>query len=89
MRARMLSTGESYQKALTRIREGSRLQPAAALPVVSSVDLMSLCCFGLPAALATFEIAGRTSVLLLLGPNCSGPHPRNPFIGLGSPPTLH
>jgi hypothetical protein len=61
---------------------------------VSGVDLVSICCFGVPAALATFEIAGRLSVLLLLGPQhfdprCSDLRSRNPFLALGSPRTLH
>jgi hypothetical protein len=88
-RARMLSTGESYQKALTHIREANPHGRAAAMLPVSSVDLVSVCCFGWPAALATFEIAGRISVLLLLGPHRSDLRPRNPFLALGSPRTLN
>jgi hypothetical protein len=84
----MLSSGESYQKALTHIRAAKPPGGAAATPPVSSVDLVSICCFGVPAALATFEIAGRFSVLLLLGPR-SDLRPRNPFLALGPPRTLH
>lgn len=78
-RARMARTGESYQQALTRLRdERERATHAPA----RDVDLVAIAYFGAPATLATFEIAGRLACVVVSSRHLAGPFPRNPLVGL-------
>ena len=84
----MARTGESFQQArasLLALRQ-ARAQEAEAS---AGPDLLAIRYFGLPLALATFEIAGRLAVLALSGPRSSGPFPVNPLFGLGAPRAVH
>lgn len=92
IRARMARTGESYQQALARIlelHEPVGRTPARPKATESGLDLLSIRYFGVPAALATFEIAGRLAALVVSSPHHPGPFPKNPIIALGSPRTVH
>ena len=96
VRARMALTGESYQQAHAslRLRPPTRQAPAAPRPTAprptaGDVDLLSIRYFGVPSVLATFEIAGRLSVLVLSNPFLSGPLPLNPLLALGSRRSVH
>jgi len=91
-RERMAQTGESYQQARSRILEQrearSRSQPAPqATPI--EADLLPICFFGSPAALALFTIAGRVSALVVSLPQRRAPFPLNPLRGMGSDRTVH
>lgn len=77
VRARMARTGESYQQALTRIRD-ERVQREQA----RDVDLVSIAYFGVPVTLATFEIAGRLACVVVSSRHLAGPFPRSPLAGL-------
>ncbi|WP_437315238.1 hypothetical protein [Sorangium sp. So ce385] len=86
VRARMARTGESYQRALARILD-ERSSPAPA----RGVDLVPIAYFGAPAALATFEIAGRLACLVVSSPHRPRPFPHDPLVALAmrGPRTVH
>lgn len=90
-RARMARTGESYQKALSSLRElDAPEQPSMRYGATDNgVDLLPIRYFGAPAALATFEIAGRLAVLVVSSPHRPAPFPLNPIASLGSPRAVH
>ena len=92
VRARMASTGESYQQALSSLlapREPARLTRMEPSATRIDADLVPVRYFGLVLALATFEIAGRLSVLVLSGPQGRGPFPLNPLRALGATRAVH
>jgi hypothetical protein len=84
VRARMATTGESYQRALSSLRHVDVPDGAD-----SGVDLLPIRYFGAPAAIATFEIAGRLAVLVVSSAHRAAPFPQNPMIALGPPRALH
>jgi hypothetical protein len=91
VRARMARTGESYQKALSSLRHldvpaQTSMQWEA---TDNGVDLLPIRYFGAPAAIATFEIAGRLAVLVVSCPHRPAPFPKNPLVALGPPPAVH
>jgi hypothetical protein len=91
-RARMATTGETYQTARARIlqlHQPAGRPPATPRATDSSVDLLSIRYFGVPAALATFEIAGRLAVLVVSSAHRSAPFPQNPVVALGPPRVVH
>jgi len=77
VRARMARTGESYQRALARI-----LGERAPREAVDAVDLVPITYFGVQAALATFEIAGRLAWVVVSSRHLGGPFPKSPLFGL-------
>ncbi|AUX19809.1 hypothetical protein SOCEGT47_002620 [Sorangium cellulosum] len=79
VRAKMARTGESYQKALARL-----LAERSAPGPVRGVDLVPIDYFGAPAALATFEIAGRLACLVVSSPHHPRPFPRGPLVALAA-----
>jgi hypothetical protein len=91
IRARMARTGESYQKALSSLlhlevpTETSTRREATD----NGVDLLPIRYFGVGAAVATFEIAGRLAVLVVSSAHGPAPFPQNPIIALGPPRTVH
>jgi hypothetical protein len=86
----MARTGESYQKALSSIRQLDVPAPTSMPGAAdSSVDLLPICYFGASAAIATFEIAGRLAVLVVSSPHCRGAFPQNPIVALGPPRAVH
>jgi hypothetical protein len=92
IRARMSQTGESFQQARAQIlKQRGHLAKPWPTPEVSLIhaDLLPIRYFGAPAALATFEIAGRLSVLVISSSSGLGPFPRNPLIALGPPRLVH
>ncbi|MEO7109022.1 MAG: hypothetical protein ABI183_01180 [Polyangiaceae bacterium] len=78
----MAKTNESYQQARAQILMTRNVGDPR-------VDLLPIRYFGGPAALATFEIAGRLAVLVVSGTRQRLPFPQNPLLALGSPRTLH
>ena len=91
VRARMATTGESYQKALSALRHLDVPERASVRwgATDSGVDLLPIRYFGVPAAIATFEIAGRLAVLVLSSPHRPAPFPQNPIASLGPPRAVH
>jgi hypothetical protein len=91
VRARMARTGESYQRALSSLLHLEVLTQAPTRRVATDngVDLLPIRYFGAPAAIATFEIAGRLAVLVVSSPHRPAPFPQNPIVGLGPPRTVH
>ena len=91
VRARMARTGESYQKALSSLLhlEVPTQAPTRREPTDNVVDLLPIRYFGVPAAVATFEIAGRLAVLVVSSPHRPAPFPQNPIVALGPPRTVH
>jgi len=86
-RARMAETGESYQQArasLLAAPEAARCVRATARATDVGADLTPVRYFGVALALATFQIAGKLSVMVLAGPHGQGPFPLTPLHGLGS-----
>src|SRR4051794_20746798 len=77
-RARMARTGESYQKALSRIQADRGRSSAV------GVDLVSIEYFGVAATLATYEVAGRLACIVVSSPRKAGPFPANPLVALAS-----
>ena len=88
VRARMARTGESYQKALSSLLHlDVPTQTSMRWEATDNgVDLLPIRYFGAPAAIATFEIAGRLAVVVVSSP---GPFPQNPIVALGPPRTVH
>ena len=89
VRARAAETGETYQQALSALQ---RLEAPASAPGRApdkAVDLLGIRYFGVAAALATFEIAGRLSVLVVSTPHRPAPFPTNPMFALGLERTVH
>jgi len=86
VRARMARTGESYQKALAQILD-ERSTPKAA----RDIDLVPIDYFGAPAALATFEIAGRLACLVVSSRHRLRPFPQSPLVALAmrGPRAIH
>lgn len=78
VRAAMAVTGESYQQALLRLR--GQL-PAAAAPS-RDPDLIPIAYFGIPLTLATFEILGDLSCVVLSGSRFSRSVPKSPLFAL-------
>jgi hypothetical protein len=92
VQARMAKTGECHQQArssLLALREAARLARSEPEATGIDADLMPIRYFGLPLALATFQIGGRLSVLVLSGPQGRGPFPVNPLLALGSGRAVH
>jgi hypothetical protein len=88
----MARTRESYQQAraaLLALEVPKR--PARTAPEARDVgvDLLPIRYFGVDAALATFEIAGRLAVLTISSPYARGPFPLNPLIALGPARAVH
>lgn len=83
----MARTGESFQQARARVLALHAARKEAEAD--AGVDLLAVRYFGLPLALATFEIAGRLAVLALSGPAGQGPFPLNPLLALGGPRAVH
>jgi hypothetical protein len=85
VRARMARTGESYQRALARI------QSERAESATGTVDLLPIEYFGTPAALATFDIAGRLACIVVSNRYVPRPFPTSPMFALASfcTPTVH
>lgn len=77
VKAAMAATGASYQQVLARLRAEQR---AAAAPV-NDIDLIPIAYFGLPLTLATFEILGDLSCLVLSG-GLPRPFPKSPLFAL-------
>jgi hypothetical protein len=91
-RARMANTGESYQQARSSLLAQRQPLPLARPETEASsigADLMPIRYFGLPLAMATFQIAGKLAVLALSGPQGRGPFPLNPLLALGSTRAVH
>lgn len=78
VRARMARTGEGYQRALAKILEERTARPA------NAVDLVRIDYFGVSAALATFEIAGRLACVVVSSRQLPRPLPETPLLALGS-----
>ncbi|MEO7034968.1 MAG: hypothetical protein ABI548_13750 [Polyangiaceae bacterium] len=74
----MAATGDSYQQALCRVRS-ERWPPAAPS---HDVDLIPIAYFGIPLTLATFEILGDLSCLVLSESRVPRPFPKSPFFAL-------
>ena len=92
VRARMATTGESYQRALAQVRHlhAATGHPTARTDAIDrGVDLVSIRYFGVPAALATIPIAGRLAVLVVSSAHHRCPFPKNPMVALGSPRMIH
>jgi hypothetical protein len=92
VRARMARTGESYQQARTcvlALHEPARRAQVETEGTDIGADLRLISYFGVPLALATFQIAGGLSVLVLSGPRGRGPFPSNPLLALGSARAVH
>lgn len=89
VRARMARTGESYQKALASLRHPGVLAQTSRGATDNGVDLLPIRYFGAPAAIATFEIAGRLAVLVVSCPHRPAPFPQNPIVALGPPCAVH
>lgn len=87
----MERTGESYQRALSSLLHlDVPTQTSKQSEVTDNgVDLLPIRYFGAPAAIATFEIAGRLAVLVVASPHRPGPFPQNPIVALGPPRTVH
>lgn len=87
----MARTGESYQKALSSLRHlDAPAQPSMQWGATDTgVDLLPIRYFGAPAAIATFEIAGRLAVLVVSSPHRQAPFPQNPIIALGPTRAVH
>jgi len=83
VRARMATTGESYQKALAALT--SQPRPERLERPRYAVDLIPVRYFGTPAAMATFEIAGRYAVVMISRVHLG--NPRSPLTGI--PSVLH
>jgi len=81
----MARTGESYQRARAAVLALHTRSEATDI----AVDLLPIRYFGVQAALATFEIAGRLAVLMVSSPYFLGPFPLNPLIALGPPRAVH
>jgi hypothetical protein len=76
----MARTGESYQRVLVRLRSrGAQGAPAAQ---ARQVDLISVAYFGLPVTLATFEILGDLSCVVISARHLARPFPDNPLVAL-------
>lgn len=90
-RARMARTGESYQKALCSLRHPDVPEQTSERcgATESGVDLLPIRYFGAPAAIATFEIAGRFAVLVVSSQHRPAPFPQNPLVALGPPRAVH
>jgi hypothetical protein len=78
-RATMARTGESYQKVLVRLRARAQRRPAAE---ARQVDLLPVTYFGLPVTLATFEILGNVSCVMISAHHRARPFPDNPLLAL-------
>jgi hypothetical protein len=91
VRARMAKTGESYQKALSSLVHLDVPTPTSTRPerTGSGVDLLTIRYFGVPAAIATFEIAGRIAVVVVSSPHRPPPFPQNPMLALGPSRAIH
>jgi hypothetical protein len=75
VRARMARTGEGYQRALAR-----ELEERASGAPIARVDLVPIVFFSAPAALATYELFGRLSCVLVSSRHHPAPFPRNPLV---------
>ena len=78
VRAAMAKTGESYQKVLCRLRSES----ARALALAPDVDLVPIQYFGVPMTLATFELLGALSCLVMPANRQLPPFPKSPLFAL-------
>jgi len=78
VRAAMMRTGEGYQQALSRLRKERSITIAKA----REVDLIPIDYFGLPLTLASFEILGDLSCVVLSVAHLSQPFPRSPLFAL-------
>jgi hypothetical protein len=91
VRARMARTGENYQKALSSLLDFNVPTPSSRPweATGNGVDLLPIRYFGAPAAIATFEIAGRLAVLVVSSTHRPAPFPLNPIVALGPPRAVH
>jgi hypothetical protein len=82
----MAETGESYQQALSRL---SSAYPSLAWQP-NDVDLLSIDYFGTKVTLATFELMGNVSCVVLAS-SCRVPFPspKSPFLALERRRTVH
>lgn len=87
----MARTGESYQKARSSLLHLDGPTPASTRweATDNGVDLVPIRYFGAPAAIATFEIAGRLAVLVVSSSHRPAPFPQNPIVALGPPRAVH
>jgi len=74
----MAETGESYQKALSRLRAKS----VAASVGVGEVDLLNVDVFGVRVTIATFELLQTVSCVAM-------PHGKSPLFALARPRVVH
>lgn len=81
----------SYQKALSSLRhvEAPTQSSTCSEATDNGVDLLPIRYFGVPATVATFEIAGRLAVLVVSSSHRAVPFPQNPIVALGPPRTVH
>ena len=83
----MAETGESYQQALSR-SSGSGTRPAPGwLP--ADVDLLRIDYFGTKVTLATFELMGNVSCVVLASSRVPLPYPKSPFFALDRRRAVH
>ena len=74
----MAVTGESYQQALSRLRDARRRAAVS----TRDVDLIPIEYFGIPVMLATFEILGDLSCVAMSGSRFPLPVPKSPLFAL-------
>jgi len=74
----MVQTGEGYQQALSRLRS----ERAVASAPAADVDLVAIDYFGLPLTLATLEILGDISCVVLGAARLQQPCPKSPLFAL-------
>jgi hypothetical protein len=79
VRAIMARTGESYQQVLVRLRARAQPRPAAE---GHQVDLLPVSYFGLPVTVATFELLGDLSCVVVSAHHLARPLPANPLLAL-------
>jgi len=92
VRARMARTGESFQAARARVLALRAERAPARAPgneAQAGADLLAIRYFGVPLALATFEVAGRLAVVALSGPRGRGPLAKSPLFALGASRAVH
>lgn len=73
----MAVTGESYQQALSRLRDARRRAAST-----RDVDLIPIEYFGIPLTLATFEMLGDLSCVALSGSRFPLPVPKSPLFAI-------
>lgn len=74
----MARTGEGYQQTLSQLRRERSAMSAAPF----GADLIAVDYFGLPLTLASLQILGDWSCIVLLGAHSTGPFPNTPLFAL-------